>query len=157
MSRDAPLPHHSNAEAGDLGQTETPRSGRRAVRAMDFAVILIVDDNLSFRSALAALFGVEGFASHAIESPQQLDLADLVPPRLVVTDFEMPGEDGLSFAERVHERFPGTPVALVTANLSPIVEREVARRSWISLFHKPVDFSALLALVRDVTQVASRA
>lgn len=36
---------------------------------------------------------------------------------LAIVDYNMPGRNGLEFAERIRERFPDMPIALATANV----------------------------------------
>ena len=107
------------------------------------AKILIVDDEGPFRESLAEMLRDDG---HEV-----LDYSDPahVPPLnrldgidLVVTDYEMPGKNGLAFADEFHAQRPTVPVLLVTAYRSGL-DAEVARRPFLTMVQKPIGYDAL--------------
>lgn len=53
-----------------------------------------------------------------------LDMIPLFNPHLILTDYNHPAEavNGLTFAQAIHARFPGTPIALVTAGVEESLE-----------------------------------
>lgn len=65
----------------------------------------------------------------------------------VLIDYNMPGDDGLTVAERIIINHPGTHIALVTANVQDSVARK-ARALGIAFIGKPVDPAAVLAFLR---------
>lgn len=79
--------------------------------------ILIVDDNIDFAESMVMLLEQEGqpaLASHSVRDA--LDALDARPDiGFVVADVRMPYVDGLDFARVVRHRFPGMPIALMTA------------------------------------------
>jgi len=118
------------------------------------AVVLVVDDDPVYRAALAELIRDDGFDVREYASPLEIPHlssfgTDLV---LVVTDYRMPGEHGLAFADRCHALCPEMPVVLVTSDGAPDVLTEAARRPFLRLCPKPIgeaDLAVLLRLARS--------
>ena len=78
--------------------------------------ILIVDDEVNARTALAEILRDEGYVvDMAADGFKALPKLDDFAPEAVVTDLRMPGMDGLELMRRVHARDPDTPVVVVTA------------------------------------------
>lgn len=81
--------------------------------------LLIVDDSKLARIVVAKTVAalqpewkrIE--ASNADEAESLLQAGGI---DLAIVDFNMPGRNGLEFAETIRQRFPGMPVALATAN-----------------------------------------
>ena len=73
-------------------------------------------------------------------------------PRLqVVTDFNMPGLDGLEFARAIHERSPDLKVVMVTG--SDLEGTDGKPGELQALLPKPYAPMALLSAVRDALTV----
>ena len=78
--------------------------------------ILIVDDEQPVRTMLHKLLANSGYTAIEVESAEQaLQTVVQMPVDLVITDFKMPGMDGLSLAKRLLEADPDRPVLLMTA------------------------------------------
>ena len=78
-----------------------------------------------------------------------------VPPQLpdielAITDYLMPGENGLSFARRFHRSHPSVPVVVVTAYSTSAIEKEAAASGFISVLHKPVGYERVQRLVEHL-------
>lgn len=125
-----------NSPAADLRQDRQP-IGR--------PVVLVVDDDREFRSALADNLRDDGFEVVHVDDPEDLPpLDELGPVDGVITDYHLPRQDGLRFADRFHDRRPSVPIVMVTAWChAPLVE-EVARRGFLHLLYKPVSYGDLL-------------
>ena len=107
--------------------------------------ILLVDDDPVVRELLAEELSALGYgvaqAGHAAAA-----LRLLVPtPDVLVTDFSMPGMDGLELIGEVHRRLPGLPAILVTGyagdEMSPV--RLGASHGEYVLLHKPLDLARM--------------
>ena len=82
-----------------------------------FRRILVVDDNEIVRSVVAkmiAILGYEVLATDCGENGWNLFLKNHFD--LVITDFEMPGMDGIELAIRIKEKSPFTLVILMTGH-----------------------------------------
>jgi len=89
--------------------------------------VFLVDDDGLLRETLRrsleqAGYNVRSFGS-ASEALCELDVA---PPDIVVSDYQMPGMDGLEFIEAIRRRSVSLPVALMSGYVTP----EVEKRAW---------------------------
>ena len=73
------------------------------------------------------------------------DLADLTP--CVITDYHMPGRDGLALQAAFRLRRPAAAVILMTAYPSDIVRQRALDAGALAFLTKPVDLEVLLTLV----------
>ena len=76
-------------------------------------------------------------------------LADVA---LVITDYQLDGANGLVFADAVHAANPALPVILVTAYATSDLEAEVAKRPFLTLCRKPVDYDHLHDTIHQRTR-----
>lgn len=121
--------------------------------------ILVVDDTRIIVSVVEAILtqdqhdvftaadGREGYAAYS----------DLQPD-MVVTDIEMPWQDGLSMMEAIRRIQPAVFTLYMTGNPGPYQQRlkEEAEIYAAGLLHKPFTRSELLCSVREVVARASR-
>lgn len=79
--------------------------------------IVLVEDDKPLRSALTELLEAAG---HLVTALEQAELAveafDRVDPEIVVTDFHLPGMNGLAFAALLRERGVHVPVILISGD-----------------------------------------
>lgn len=82
--------------------------------------ILVVDDNRDAADTLVALLDAYGFCACAVYSGSEaVLLAELLRPRLVLLDIDMPGMDGYETAACIRgteDRAPARLVALTARN-----------------------------------------
>ena len=109
--------------------------------------ILLVDDEPDILDTLADLVAMrfpDAEVRKAPDGPSGLELAEGVD--LIVSDYRMPGMDGLTCLGHVQERHPGTPAILLTAYNERERAVQAAQRGILrSFFLKPPDVDALLA------------
>jgi DNA-binding NtrC family response regulator len=110
-------------------------------------VVVLLDDNGDFRSALAANLADDGFAVREYGKPADVPLGSLPAPQVLILDYQMPGENGLAFADRFHAAHPGVPVVMITAYWSDYLDAQVTARDFLTLRRKPIDYDQLLALL----------
>lgn len=109
--------------------------------------ILVVDDDLRSREAVARILCEEGYdAVAAADGEEASGLLSSWCPDLVVTDLEMPRLDGRGLARRVRRLLPGTPVLLLSAR----EETAALGGEADGFFAKPVELEVLLARIRDL-------
>jgi CheY-like chemotaxis protein len=98
---------HKTKECDETGTlTHTQRHNRR---------IMVVDDDEGMRHIVStALSGMGYDVLTASGGTEALNLLLKSSFALVMTDLQMPGMDGWSLASRIKDRFPGTPVILMT-------------------------------------------
>ncbi len=120
---------------------------------MPAKTLLIVDDEPHVRHMLDYKLVRAGFsvitASNGVDA---LRLAREQRPDLVVTDLQMPGGDGLSLCQKLHEQ-PDTaaiPVIMLTARGYKVPPSELVRTNIKSLVPKPFSPRELLAQVQEL-------
>ncbi len=107
------------------------------------ARVLLVDDEPSVRAALKELVQGRGWeplvARSGAEALELLDRADAV-----VTDFSMPGMDGMELLRAVHERDESLPVILLTAHGSERLAVRAIKAGAYEYVTKPFDVDEIL-------------
>jgi len=77
--------------------------------------VLIVDDDDTYRTALARAFERRGFAVSAASSASEaLALIEREPPDYASIDLRMPGGSGLALVRQLELRYPGAVVVVLT-------------------------------------------
>jgi CheY-like chemotaxis protein len=77
--------------------------------------ILVVDDNNFFRSVVSKMLSMLGYDVLAADSGENgLSLFLKNKFDIVLSDYEMPGMDGVAFAGSVKKSSPRTPVVIMT-------------------------------------------
>jgi CheY-like chemotaxis protein len=78
--------------------------------------ILVVDDEASLAQLLRRVLESHGYTVATCTSANEaLHLFDPAAFDLVISDYAMPGGDGLELAAALHARSPSTPIVLMTA------------------------------------------
>ena len=84
---------------------------------MQPAHILIVDDDRRLRSLLERYLGEQGFAASGVDNGLQMaKKLERSPIDLIVLDWMLPGEDGLSICRRLSADKNNPPIIMLTAN-----------------------------------------
>jgi CheY-like chemotaxis protein/anti-sigma regulatory factor (Ser/Thr protein kinase) len=118
--------------------------------------ILVVDDEenvaLTLQAGLERLPNCE--VTVATSGEQALQLFEQQPFDLVVTDYKMPGTDGMMLAARIRQKYPETAIVMITAYSSDELREQAARASIQHILDKPVKLTevrsaALEALSRS--------
>jgi len=113
--------------------------------------VLLVDDDEAFRRGLAENLRDDGHLVFEYGEPGDVPLLSALDGvTVVVTDYEMPGSDGLCFADRVHAAAPQLPVVLLTAQREAPLEANAAGRSFVRLLYKPVEYQRLHQLLHEL-------
>jgi two-component system response regulator AtoC len=110
------------------------------------ARVLLVDDEPSVRAALKELVQGRGWealvARSGAEALELVDRADAV-----VTDFSMPGMDGMELLRAVHERDEGLPVILLTARGSERLAVRAMKAGAYEYVPKPFDVDEMVLAI----------
>ncbi len=124
--------------------------------AADSLTVLLVDDDEVFRHGLAENLRDDGHVVFEYGKPGDVPpLSALDGVTVVVTDYEMPGSNGLYFADRVHTVQPHLPIVMLTAQREAPLEANAAARDFIQLVHKPVEYQHLHELLHALVGNAS--
>jgi len=113
--------------------------------------VLIVDDEPLVREVIGQLlrrFGHEVLeASGAIEAQRVIDLHPCVD--LLVTDFSMPGTNGLELARWSHGTYPHIKVLIITGAMWELAD-QICEQERVAILFKPFDTLQLGRMVRLV-------
>ena len=125
---------------------------------MNTETIYVTDDDPGIRTLLAEYLGTQGYTVHTAENAAALDalLATRLPD-LLVLDWMMPGEDGLSVARRLRAQPGFPPIIMLSAkgeDIDRIIGLEVGADDYLP---KPFNPRELLARVRAVLRRPSAA
>ncbi|MES2958628.1 MAG: response regulator [Pseudomonadota bacterium] len=122
------------------------------------ATILVVDDEPDVREVVEDYFVAHGYAAigaanaeaaRTLAAEQEIDLA--------LVDIHMPGEDGLSLARHLRERYPKLAIVMLTS-AATVVDRIVGLEMGADDYlPKPFDPRELLARVKSVLRRTSSA
>jgi DNA-binding response OmpR family regulator len=125
------------------------------------ATILIVDDEPDVREVLQEYFAAQGYVTLGAENAAAArTLAARHPVDVALVDVHMPGEDGLSLARHLRERYASMAIVMLTAAgavVDRIVGLEMGADDYVA---KPFDPRELFARVKSVlrrTSAAARA
>lgn len=121
---------------------ETDRTGAR---------ILVVDDDDGVRENLAELFELVGYAvvtaGSAPDAMQKLAQQDV---DLLLTDYRMPGPNGVELIESARRLKPRLRAILMTAFGDSFTEIESVRRGAIGYVNKPFEADEITGLVERI-------
>jgi len=116
---------------------------------MDGKRILLVDDDAKLSRVLTLRLESEGYDVVAAASGEEalLRLGE-ARPRFVLADLRMPGMDGIELLARIQEKYPGLPVALISAQGDIPEAVRATHAGAVDFLTKPVDRDRLLDCVR---------
>ena len=116
--------------------------------------LLVVDDEEDIRESLKALFETcldDVDVSTAASGAIALDLLSKETIDLIITDYKMPGMNGLEFLSRAAKQGPSIPRILVTAFPDlEIAIRAINEANIENFFTKPFDADQVLEVVRSI-------
>jgi CheY-like chemotaxis protein len=109
--------------------------------------ILIVEDELVTRTALAALLSVSGYETEAVDSAEKALklLSEGRRPEIALVDLDLPGMNGAEFISKLAQNEPTVFPVLITAagkdRVSSLLDPGVKH------LRKPVNFKELLQVI----------
>ena len=111
-------------------------------------MVLLLDEDADFRLALAANLLDDGHGVCHFGRPAELPpLRSFEALSLLILDHQFEGESGVAFADRFHAHHPTVPVVMLTAYESEHLRTEAARRPFLTLRRKPIDYEELARLL----------
>jgi len=118
-------------------------------------LIAIVDDDASFREALADLLHFAGFEVAPFASAgAALRSKDLQAFDAFLLDVQMPRMTGLDLLRTLRARGLQTPAIFVTSRTDDATREQAAAAGALALFGKPFESGALIELIRKIVTPA---
>lgn len=117
----------------------------------DRLVVLVVDDDQTFRSRLCRAFRDRGCEAHdAYTRDDALRLSSHVSPDLVVLDLKMPNLNGLDLIQQIKKLDSTIAVIILTGYGSIATAMEALKLGADQYLSKPADAEQILAAYRDL-------
>jgi len=150
------FPHDSSY--GESYVQPTPGFSAPREKIADPPTLLVVDDDPVFRELEARALRQQGYnVLQANGAAEALQLAGATASlHLLLTDFVMPGPDGLELVRQFRALYPRVPVLMVSSSL-PLIQGEVGKLDWFALLEKSSNFDKLLEKVRRLLTEVSAA
>jgi DNA-binding NtrC family response regulator len=115
--------------------------------------ILVVDDEVNARTALAELLRDEGFdVETAADAFKALGKYESFSPHIVVTDLKMPGMDGIELVQKLRAMDDPPAVIVMTAFGAVSSAVEAMRAGAAEYLTKPINFDELLVVIDKVLE-----
>lgn len=113
------------------------------------AVVLVIDDDPAVRNSLKFALEIEGFSVQVYPTGAAL-LAkpDMPETGCLVTDYHLPGMNGLDLLDLLRQRDIKWPAILITTHPSPAIRRRAAAAG-VSLIEKPLLNDTLFQSIRS--------
>jgi DNA-binding NtrC family response regulator len=113
--------------------------------------ILVVDDEVNARTALAELLRDEGYeVETAADAFKALGKYEELAPHLVLTDLKMPGMDGIELVKKIRSFEDPAAVVVMTAFGAIQSALDAMRAGAYEYLTKPLNFDELLVVVKKV-------
>ena len=116
-----------------------------------FMKILLVDDDEWIRDSLSLFFEAEGCELITFETAEEgLEAVKRKAYDIVISDYKLPGMDGLEFLRRVKEKQPKTSEVLITAYANCEIIKEAKEIGVKDIIPKPFtseDFETSLSRI----------
>jgi CheY-like chemotaxis protein len=116
--------------------------------------MLLIDDNLLFLVALEGILIASGNDWRTVKAMNGREaLVELEGQTfdLIVTDYEMPGMNGLELLAAVRQKLPETPVIMLTGDDSNELREKAHHLGVFCVLEKPVPGRLFLKTVREAT------
>ncbi len=118
--------------------------------------ILVVDDDRDVLEMAECFFSEAGMEVCCTESGQQA--LEKIPERVwavMITDYNMPGMNGLQLAEKALEIDPSLQVVMVTGHPSQALSDQAAGAGIAKVFDKPLQMEKVLGLIKEMIPATS--
>jgi len=113
--------------------------------------ILVVDDDEGVRENLAELFGLIGYSVlTAASATEAMEALRKHAVDLLLTDYRMPGPNGVELIESARRAKPGLRAVLMTAFGDTFTEIDSVRRGAIGYLNKPFEADEITGLVARI-------
>jgi DNA-binding NtrC family response regulator len=114
--------------------------------------ILLIDDDEWIRDSLSIFFEAEGCRINAFETAEEgLKALEHQKFEIIITDYKLPGMDGLAFYKQIQSSHPDAKKILITAYKTESVVEEARKAGVQHLISKPITPDVLEASLTHLT------
>jgi CheY-like chemotaxis protein len=114
--------------------------------------VLVVDDHSDSLDMLAVMLELHGARTRTATSvAEAMELIAAERPDIVISDLDMPKENGFVLVRRIQETDPALPVVAMTAHDSSEMREEVLAAGFRAHLAKPLDTGEFLAIIASLT------
>ena len=107
--------------------------------------VLLVDDEPEMLEMLSELLTARGVSNYAANNGQQaVEAFRGFSPKLIVSDYNMPGLNGMELFRLFRDLGNRAPVIWLTGHSNPEIVREAWLRGVLNIFEKPVDVKIII-------------
>jgi two-component system, NtrC family, response regulator PilR len=115
--------------------------------------LLIVDDEQSYRQLLSLVFEGDGHTIRtAMNGRQALELLQIEPADIIISDVRMPDMNGIELLRNARELYPDIGMVLMTAFASVEDAREAFKLGADDFIQKPFDVEELKVIVKKTLE-----
>lgn len=137
--------HHGKRSITPAG-FDKPRPGWPSIKKAEKIPVIVVDDDRQILEMISTvLTHYLGFrvtkAGNAFEALSSMEQKTF---KVVITDFQMPGMDGLVLASTIKKRDPGMIIILLTGVNRDVLEGKTELKDIDLVIHKPFKLGKLL-------------
>lgn len=113
--------------------------------------LLLVDDEPDVLSTLGEILQEYGYAVVSTWAGEEaIEIATLFEPNVVVTDFRLPGIDGVTTVHRMREHKPNLRAILVSGHISGSTRKRAVQEQIDGILEKPLSVPELLRRIRQI-------
>lgn len=148
-------PQRRPAAVAATASRAVPREPEAAVAPEPSPLILVADDDATFRETTAALLARAGYETAvAVDAPDALRQATQRSPSLLIADLRMPGNEDLALVRQMATQHGAVPIIIVTAYPSMDSAVSSVGTQVVAYLRKPFPLDALLAAVQRALEQA---
>lgn len=115
--------------------------------------ILVIDDDEGVLRMVSLSLEQSGYRTSVAATTEDASLLlDKDEPDAILTDVMMPGEDGITFLARVHQRLPDVPVVIMTGFAQLQTAVDAIKNGAFDFIHKPFDLLYLRQVVKKAVE-----
>ncbi|HLO90087.1 MAG TPA: sigma-54 dependent transcriptional regulator [Lentimicrobium sp.] len=119
--------------------------------------ILAIDDDSIIRTLLTNMLHKAGYdVITAADGNSGLKLALEEDPDVIITDYQMPGIDGIQLLENVHNTRPSLPIIMLTAHGDIALTIKSMQAGAFDYLEKPIKIDEMLPVVKNAVELAKQ-
>ena len=135
------------------GRWQRTRPSQRGQEEVMKPTIYVVDDDEVVRISFEAVLQSDGWPVKVFESAEALLAESSFPATAcLLTDFDMPGMDGIQLIETLKAKGIDLPAAMITAATSPTLKARALEAGALAVLEKPVEDSVLFDTLRQLSE-----